>query len=64
MKIASADVQLQSSHVSFTRREVSERIEMWIGERNPPAGRGNGGSGAQPVVVSSSYKHDYSPRRR
>lgn len=42
MKIASADVQLQSSHVSFTRREVSERIEMWIGERNPPAGRGNG----------------------
>jgi len=42
MKIASANVQLQSSHLAFSRREVTERLEMWVGDRNPGAGRGNG----------------------
>lgn len=41
MKIASADVQLQASHLSFNRREVTERLEMWVGER-PAGGRPQG----------------------
>lgn len=33
MKIASSSVALQSSHVAFSRRETSERLDMWVGER-------------------------------
>lgn len=58
MKIASADVQLQASHLSFSRREVSERLEMWVGERPAGAGRNNGiatitSAGVRPEVEIS-----------
>lgn len=48
MKIASADVQLQASHLSFHRRKISERLEMWVGER--PADGRNPGIGALAVA--------------
>lgn len=41
MKIAASNVQLQSSHLAFQRTEVSERLEMWSGERGRGAGRAN-----------------------
>lgn len=34
MIITSSNIALQSSHVASTRTEVSERLEMWVGERN------------------------------
>lgn len=37
MKIAAAEIQMQSSHLAFSRTEVSERLEMWAGPR--PGGR-------------------------
>lgn len=42
MKIAATEVQLQSSHLAFSRNSVSERLEMWTGERNAASGRSNG----------------------
>lgn len=42
MKIAAANVQLQSTHLDFSRHSVTERLEMWAGERNPASGRSNG----------------------
>lgn len=41
MKIAASNVQLQSSHLAFQRTEVSERLEMWSGERGRGPGRAN-----------------------
>ena len=35
MKIASADLQMVSSHASLQRHEVSESLKMWVGERRP-----------------------------
>lgn len=34
MIITSSSIALQSSHQASTRSEVSERLEMWVGERN------------------------------
>jgi hypothetical protein len=39
MIISSSNIALQSSHVATTRSEVSERLEMWVGERNPSQAR-------------------------
>lgn len=41
MKIAASNVQLQSSHLAYQRTEVSERLEMWSGERSRGSGRAN-----------------------
>lgn len=57
MKIASAEIQLQASHLSFSRREVSEQLEMWVGERPAGTGRNNGigtDAGARPEVKISA----------
>lgn len=58
MKVASADVQLHASHLSLSRREVSERLEMWVSERPAGTGRNNGigpiaSTGARPEVEIS-----------
>lgn len=44
MKIAASNIQLQSSHLAFQRTEVSERLEMWSGER------GRGSTRASPAA--------------
>ncbi|BAL25389.1 hypothetical protein [Azoarcus sp. KH32C] len=41
MKIASASVQLQSSHVATSSFESNERLEMWVGNRRGGANGGN-----------------------
>ncbi len=33
MIIASSEISMQSSHLAFSRTEVSERLEMWVGPR-------------------------------
>jgi hypothetical protein len=35
MKIASAALQLESSHVALQRHEISESLRVWIGDRRP-----------------------------
>ncbi|HEX6733498.1 MAG TPA: VCBS repeat-containing protein [Azonexus sp.] len=57
MKIASADLQMASSHLSLQRHEVSESLKMWVGERRPrfagedaPAAR----PAADPVALSEA----------
>lgn len=35
MKIASADLQMASSHASLQQHEVKESLKMWIGQRRP-----------------------------
>lgn len=35
MKIASAELQMDSSHSSMQRREVSESLRMWVGPQRP-----------------------------
>lgn len=37
MKIASANLQMVSSHESFEHREVTESLNMWVGQRRPAA---------------------------
>lgn len=37
MIIASSSINMQSSHAASTRSEVSERLEMWVGDRNRDA---------------------------
>ncbi|QDF97981.1 hypothetical protein CJ010_16310 [Azoarcus sp. DD4] len=39
MKIASASIELQSSHIETRQLAVSERLDMWVGDRT----RGNAG---------------------
>ncbi|HJV27609.1 MAG TPA: hypothetical protein VJ673_18120 [Aromatoleum sp.] len=47
MKIASANVQLQSSHVATSSFESNEHLEMWVGNRR---GAANGSNGIGTVV--------------
>ncbi len=35
MKIASAELQMNSSHSSLQRREISESLKMWVGPQRP-----------------------------
>lgn len=37
MKVAASTIQLESSHAESRRLQVSERLEMWTGERRRPA---------------------------
>lgn len=39
MKIATAQLSLQASHLAYQRETVSERLEAWVGERPSQAGR-------------------------
>ncbi len=41
MKIAAAEIQMQSSHLAFSRTETTERLEMWVGR--PPARQADSG---------------------
>lgn len=36
MKIASASIEMQAAHAAYSRTEISERLEVWVGERNRP----------------------------
>lgn len=58
MKIASAELQLASSHSSMQRHEVSESLRAWVGPQRPDfEGRGtnnaNNATPARPQVVIS-----------
>lgn len=55
MKIASAELQLASSHSSMQRHEVSESLRAWVGPQRPDfEGRGtNNPTPARPQVVIS-----------
>jgi len=56
MKIVAANVQLESSHLSLSRYQATERFEMWTGERNRGASRGIGETvrqAARPLVEIS-----------
>ena len=55
MKIASAELQLASSHSSMQRHEVSESLRAWVGPQRPDfEGRGaNTQAPARPQVVIS-----------
>lgn len=51
MKIASASLQLASSHVSSQQHEVSESLKMWVGPRRPNFG--DEGQPARPRLTDS-----------
>ena len=55
MKIASANLQLASSHASLQRHEVSERLSMWVGER-PGQGGARQAAAADEVQLSAAGK--------
>ena len=53
MKIASANLQMASSHASLQHREVKESLKMWVGQRRPDfAGEAN--QGRPPLADSVS----------
>jgi len=45
MKIASANLQMASSHASLQYHEISESLNMWVGQRRP------NGNGLQPAAA-------------
>ena len=51
MKIASASLQLASSHASSQQREISESLKMWVGPRRPAFG--NEGQANRPPLADS-----------
>lgn len=51
MKIASASIELQSSHISMQYLQVSERLEMW---RDSPGAAARGQAPAKPDLVRVS----------
>ena len=53
MKIASANLQMASSHASLQHHEVKESLKMWVGQRRPDfAGEAN--QGRPPLADSVS----------
>ena len=59
MKIASANLQMASSHASLQHREVKESLKMWVGQRRPDfAGEANRGRPplADSVSISDAGK--------
>ncbi len=55
MKIASANLQMASSHASLQRHEVKESLKMWVGQRRPNfAGDGRTGRPPQLDAVTLS----------
>lgn len=59
MKIAASNIQLESSHLAFQRTEVSERLEMWSGER----GRGRGVERGNPNAPGLSRQPGFEAAR-
>ncbi|THF62517.1 hypothetical protein [Pseudothauera rhizosphaerae] len=57
MKIAAADIQMQSSHLSMTHSQSSERLNMWVGER-PAERRSNP---LQTALASAASQVSLSP---
>ena len=55
MKIASANLQLASTHASLQHHEVSERLSMWVGER-PGQGSAPQAPSADAVQLSAAGK--------
>lgn len=53
MKVATSTVQLESSHAESRRLDVSERLEMWTGNRRPGAA-GDAQASAAPRVTLSA----------
>lgn len=54
MKIASAELQMASSHASLQRHEVNESLRMWVGPQRPDfEGNGNARPAAE-VVLSEA----------
>jgi hypothetical protein len=51
MKIASANLQMVSSHESLERREVTESLNMWVGQRRPAAAEDNAARRGPPADV-------------
>ncbi len=51
MKIASANLQMVSSHESFEHREVTESLNMWVGQRRPAAAEDNAARRGPPADV-------------
>ncbi len=51
MKIASANLQMISSHESFEHREVTESLNMWVGQRRPAAAEDNAARRGPPADV-------------
>jgi hypothetical protein len=56
MKIASAELQMASSHISMQRREVSESLRAWVGPRPDFENRGNPALARPQVVISDAGK--------
>jgi len=57
MKIASAELQMASSHSSMQRREVSESLRAWVGPQRPDfENRGNPAPSRPQVVISDAGK--------
>lgn len=56
MKIASAELQMESSHSSMQRREVSESLKMWVGPQRPDFE--NRGTRPSPAVRDSVVLSD------
>jgi len=55
MKIASANLEMASSHASLQRHEVKESLKMWVGQQRPDfAGEGSRGHGSAGDRVSIS----------
>lgn len=55
MKIASANLQMASSHASLQRHEIRESLNMWVGQRRPDfAGQAGQGPRTQPDSVTLS----------
>lgn len=55
MKIASANLEMASSHASLQRHEVKESLKMWVGQQRPDfAGEGSRGRGSAGEKVSIS----------
>lgn len=55
MKIASANLEMASSHASLQRHEVKESLKMWVGQQRPDfAGEGSRGRGSAGEMVSIS----------
>jgi len=49
MKIASASLQMASSHVSLQQRETRESLTMWVGQRRPNSPEENSRPNRSPV---------------
>lgn len=56
MKIASANLQMASSHAALQHREVDESLEMWVGQRRPDFEQLNQRPASDSVNISDAGK--------